>query len=89
MQKENSTKGNPGQNEKTIPETEEKIFKIRFQMMGKEGIVNITMDNFFTYPGAIDYLKENMWWMQSATILKVKEVAVGVFTRKDFPKVEA
>ncbi|MCV0393688.1 MAG: hypothetical protein K5790_10440 [Nitrosopumilus sp.] len=86
MQNENSTKDNLGLNEQITQKTEmeKKQYKVRYDMLGKEGIVTITMDTWFTYKDAVATIKESISWMKSASIVKVKEEVVGLFTKNDF-----
>lgn len=62
----------------------ERIYKVRFHIMGSEGLVEITMDKWFTFDDAVDTIKEGISWMKSAFIVKVKEEVVTCYSEKDF-----
>lgn len=67
---------------------EKKEYMVRFEMLGKDGIVPITVDDRFTEDDAISYLEQNIDWMHSASIYKVKETFVAkVTSRKDLVEI--
>lgn len=53
-------------------------------MLGKDGIITITMEKWLTYNDAVLVIKEGISWMKSASIVKVQEVVVKNFTKQDF-----
>lgn len=84
MQKEKPTNDNPGKKGRTIPGIEPKLYKVKYDMLGKDGIISITMDGWFTYNDALAVIQDSISWMKSASIVKVEETVVKYFTKTDF-----
>jgi hypothetical protein len=86
IKNENYTKDSLGMNEQITQKTEleKKQYKVRYDMLGKNGIVTITMEDWFTYDDALSVISESISWMKLASIVKVKEEVIGLFTKNDF-----
>lgn len=64
-----------------------KEHKVRFRMLSGNGITEITMDEWMTKEQAFAYIKSNIGWMHDAEILRVTEIRIAKYTKKDFKKI--